>query len=225
MLGTPQYMSPEQIGASRGRRTSRIFAFGCVLYEMVTGKRAFEGKTKASVIGAILAAEPPAMSQSNQSLRERWNAWSRGASRRTQRIATSRLRDVVLDLRSLDAVPEAASKQRHSWLPWAVSAVLATSLAVTAFLWLRAPVPEVRSTQFLLHPPGATRFTSSLGATAVSPDGRYLVFGAATQPERRLCGCARSTRSAHGLCKARRVATSRSGPRTASRSLSMPAES
>src|SRR5687768_7488833 len=61
VLGTPQYMSPEQISGSEADERSDIFAFGCVLYEMVTGKRAFDGKTKASVIGAILAAEPALM--------------------------------------------------------------------------------------------------------------------------------------------------------------------
>ena len=55
ILGTPQYMSPEQIQGSDVDARTDIFAFGCVLYEMVTGNRAFDGKTRASVIGAILS--------------------------------------------------------------------------------------------------------------------------------------------------------------------------
>ena len=58
ILGTFQYMAPEQIeGAEVDARTD-IFAFGCVLHEMLTGQKAFEGKTHASLIAAILAREP-----------------------------------------------------------------------------------------------------------------------------------------------------------------------
>ena len=62
ILGTFQYMAPEQIEGIEADARSDLFAFGCVLYEMVTGKRAFEGKTRASVMGAILKDTPPAVS-------------------------------------------------------------------------------------------------------------------------------------------------------------------
>ena len=62
MVGTFQYMSPEQVEGKEADARSDIFALGAVLYEMVTGKRAFEGKTTASTIAAILAAEPPLIS-------------------------------------------------------------------------------------------------------------------------------------------------------------------
>jgi serine/threonine protein kinase len=61
-LGTPQYMAPEQYEGKEADARSDIFAFGCVVYEMVTGKRCFDGKTKASLIGAVLGADPPPMS-------------------------------------------------------------------------------------------------------------------------------------------------------------------
>src|SRR5262249_22658047 len=62
VVGTFQYMSPEQVEGKEADARGDIFALGAVLYEMVTAKRAFEGKTTASTIGAILAAEPPAIS-------------------------------------------------------------------------------------------------------------------------------------------------------------------
>ena len=59
ILGTLQYMAPEQLEGKEADARSDLFAFGAVLYEMVTGKRAFEGASKASVIAAIMEREPP----------------------------------------------------------------------------------------------------------------------------------------------------------------------
>ena len=62
ILGTFQYMAPEQLEGKEADARTDIFAFGAVLYEMVTGKKAFEGKSQASLIGAIMHAEPAPIS-------------------------------------------------------------------------------------------------------------------------------------------------------------------
>src|ERR1700676_5327821 len=62
ILGTLQYMAPEQVEGGEVDARTDIFAFGAVVYEMATGKKAFEGKSQASVIGAILKDDPPPMS-------------------------------------------------------------------------------------------------------------------------------------------------------------------
>jgi len=62
ILGTLQYMAPEQLESKDADARTDIFAFGVVLYEMVTGKKAFEGKTQASLIGAILKDDPQPIS-------------------------------------------------------------------------------------------------------------------------------------------------------------------
>ena len=63
ILGTFQYMAPEQLEGQEADHRTDIFAFGAVVYEMVTGKKAFEGKSQASLISAIMTADPPAMSE------------------------------------------------------------------------------------------------------------------------------------------------------------------
>src|SRR5262249_13171866 len=62
ILGTLQYMSPEQLEGQEADARSDIFAFGAVIYEMITGKKAFEGKSQASLIAAILDRDPPPIS-------------------------------------------------------------------------------------------------------------------------------------------------------------------
>ncbi len=62
ILGTPQYMAPEQFEGKEADARADIWAFGAVLYEMVTGQKAFQGKNYSSLIASILAAEPPPMS-------------------------------------------------------------------------------------------------------------------------------------------------------------------
>ena len=63
LLGTLQYMAPEQLEGRDADARSDLFAFGAVLYEMVTGRRAFPGESQASVIAAVLDSEPPPLSQ------------------------------------------------------------------------------------------------------------------------------------------------------------------
>ncbi len=62
IVGTFQYMAPEQVEGAEADARSDIFAFGAVLYEMLSGRRAFDGKTRASVIASILEREPPPLS-------------------------------------------------------------------------------------------------------------------------------------------------------------------
>jgi len=72
ILGTFQYMAPEQIEGQDADARTDIFAFGVVAYEMVTGRKAFAGKTSASLMGAILKDQPPPSRRSNPSRPRRW---------------------------------------------------------------------------------------------------------------------------------------------------------
>ncbi len=74
IVGTYPYMAPEQLEGAETDPRSDIFAFGCLLYEMATGHQAFEGKTQAGVIAAILEREPPSVSTFSPARRRRWTA-------------------------------------------------------------------------------------------------------------------------------------------------------
>jgi serine/threonine protein kinase len=67
ILGTFQYMAPEQVEGGEADARTDIFAFGSVLYEMITGKKAFEGKTQANLVAAILERDPPPLTTGSRS--------------------------------------------------------------------------------------------------------------------------------------------------------------
>ena len=182
IVGTVGYMAPEQATGGPVDKRADIFAFGVVMYEMLTGNRLFKGETASETLASVLKDEPNL---------ERIPPKVRPLLQRClEKEPRKRLRDIGdLDLllqqpRPGDALLELRGKR--PWLPWAVAAVLAASLAVVIFLWRRAPAPEVGSTRFLVDAPGGNQFTNENSAMAVSPDGRYLVFGAGTRGTRRL---------------------------------------
>jgi len=173
LLGTPAYMSPEQ---ARGRpvdtRTD-VWAFGAVLFEMLSGERAFTGDDWADTLSAVLRSDPdwsvlPA---------ETPHALRRLLRRCLQKDAKQRLQhigDARLELTDVDAVTAGASTaagaRRRAW-PLVVAAALATVTGVTT--WMLAPrSSEVPVRQFAI-PVMPTR-----GDLAISPDGRLLVYAA-----------------------------------------------
>jgi serine/threonine protein kinase len=134
ILGTLQYMSPEQAEGQEADARSDIFSFGAVLYEMLTGRKAFEGKSAASVLASVMKGEPAAAPELTGVLEpvlrrclakdpeERWQSAS----------------DLKWAIENLKPEPEAAPRPvpRHQWIAWAIAAVMAVALGVTAWaLW------------------------------------------------------------------------------------------
>ncbi len=182
IVGTYQYMAPEQIEGAEADTRSDIFALGCVLYEMATGKRAFAGKTQASVIASILATEPAPLSRVAPMTPPALERLIRScmAKEREERIQSAH--DVKLQL---DWIAEAGSQagipapvvarrrtsQRVAWIVAAVAAVLAVTFAI-GFV-LRTPVPA-KPLRVSILPPEQHEFDPL--SIALSPDGTKLAF-------------------------------------------------
>ncbi len=190
VLGTAAYMSPEQAKGKVADRRSDVWAFGCVLFEMLTGKRAFEGDDASDTLAAVLRGDPD------------WSAVPPGTppgiTRLVRRCLTKDLRERLRDIGDArfelnDSVAPSASASGAvaaardiplpagrvmRALPWAVASLLAAALVATVSFW----APWRRGT-----PPAAIRLSAELGASAalqgnqaaaaaLSADGQAMAF-------------------------------------------------
>jgi eukaryotic-like serine/threonine-protein kinase len=181
ILGTFQYMAPEQIEGQEADARTDIFAFGAVVYEMLTGKKAFEGKSQASVIGAIMHADPPPIEASQPLLSPAINhvvmrCLAKDRDERWQSAA-----DVMRELRwALEPGSAVTTRVRQS-RTWAWAAVAAVLIGVAGG-WIaghtRPRRPDERVMQFHIEPPvgGQFVFGATTGGIALSPDGKTVAY-------------------------------------------------
>jgi len=183
ILGTFQYMAPEQLEGQEADARADLWALGCVLYEMATGKRAFDGKSQASLITAIMGSEPTPISQLSP-LAPPALDWLVGgclAKDPAERIQSAH--DVKLQLQWIaaggsqtGAPAQAPARRRTALLAPALAAAI---LAVATFFVGRAlPSPATRSASHAV-PVHFTRMTFARGVESqpsLSPDGRSFVY-------------------------------------------------
>jgi serine/threonine protein kinase len=173
ILGTLLYMSPEQLQAKEADARSDIFAFGCVLYEMLTGKRAFEGASPASIIAAILERPAPSIAAlatpTLDRVLKRCLQKDPDARWQSARDLKSAL-DLVTETQVPAAEPRIAARSR---LPWVAAAVLALGASVLAWMHFTAAPASNEPIRFQVLPPEKQVFSEFF---AVSPDGRKLAF-------------------------------------------------
>ena len=191
VVGTPQYMAPEQIEGREVDARTDIFAFGCVLYELLTGHRAFDGKTSSSVMAAVLATQPKPI---EELIPLTPPALERIVSRCLAKDPEDRwqsARDVAAELLwvsqggSKTGLPAVISVRRRvrEKLAWGAFAVATLAAAAFAVAWIRRapePPPLVR---FPLVTPATLQ---NLSPPVVSPDGRNIVFAADADGKRML---------------------------------------
>jgi Tol biopolymer transport system component len=179
VLGTVGYMAPEQVRAQPADARSDIFSFGAVLYEMLTGRRAFQGGSAVETANAILKQDPPPLSDLEPLplALERivWRCLEKSPQERFQSA-----RDLAFDLETLSSIssgpllaaPARALARRFRWAPLAWLLAGAGMVAVLAFLWA-GPTGS---------PPAFKRLTFRRGtieSARFAPDGQTVVYGAA----------------------------------------------
>src|SRR5580693_4189591 len=188
VIGTIQYMSPEQIEGKEADARSDVFAFGAVLYEMVAGKRPFQGKSQISLASSILESEPEPVSKLKPNTPP---AFDRVVTTCLQKNPDERYQsahDVKLELqwiaadKSSPAVaaapPRSTARDRVTRSALMIFAIV---LGIVAGSFLRAPVSPEGSIRTVINPPEKTTLNltgDSAGPPVLSPDGSAIAFSA-----------------------------------------------
>ena len=198
ILGTVQYMSPEQLEGRTADARTDIFAFGAVVYEMVAGRKAFEGGSPASVIGAILKDEPRPLDESQpltpplldhivrrclaKDPDERWQS-AADLARELRWLAHSS--PAARALPTANTRPRLFSVLRSPTFAWLTTAAVAVAALTISALWQRRPSEQAIVTRFAVPLPDtaslATLTTRTGNAVAIEPlaisrDGRKIAF-------------------------------------------------
>jgi len=206
VMGTMGYMSPEQLKGRPADHRSDIFAFGAILYEMLSGKRAFRGESMAETMSAILREDPPDLSETNKTVSPALERVVRHCLEKNPEERFHSARDLAFAIENLSGTAtssgqtmtmtmagvttategrEIAGMSRlfgNARLAWIVAALfllgLVTALGL-ALLYVRQPSPEAQVARFSINlPPGTTTVANTAPVLALSPDGRRLVFAA-----------------------------------------------
>ena len=177
VVGTLQYMSPEQLQGQEADSRSDLFAFGCVLYEMLSGQRAFPGDSAAATIGAITHLEPKPLPAVGPPQKVTSRCLAKDPDERFQ---TARdLKTAILWAGEQVAPTPANSRANRSWrLPAAL-----VPAAVFAWLWISKKPAAAPLARFQVQTPSDSWMRST--RVELRPDGQYLAFNSAASNRRR----------------------------------------
>jgi len=185
ILGTAGYMSPEQVRGGPVDKRADIWAFGCVVYELLAGKKAFASESAPDAMVAVLSREPD-WEALPAAVPVRLRELLRRCLRKDPRERLHDIADARLEMEGWGGSPEplpggahwARPPQRH-WLPWGIAAVMtvvgAAALAVASRRLESSEAKPVTRTVIAL-PPGERLAVDLYPALALSPDGRRLVY-------------------------------------------------
>ncbi len=185
LLGTLAYMAPEQVEGKPADARTDIFALGIVLYEMVTGRKAFYGANQASLLSNVLTADPPSISSVRRE--------SPAALDRLVRICLSKdpaerwqsVHDVGLELGAITegvaptpGAPAVGRAAPARWIPWLVALVAAAAAAAALLRPRTAPAAPETTMRFTVPPPEGGNFSYSAESDffSPSPDGSALAY-------------------------------------------------
>jgi eukaryotic-like serine/threonine-protein kinase len=184
ILGTLQYMAPEQLEGKEADARTDIFSLGAVLYEMATGRRAFEGKTRASVIAAILERDPPLVTATQPLAPPALDRLVRTCLAKDPDERWQSAHDVASELRWIaeGGSPGAAAvvvgppRWPVEGLAWSITAAALLLAAAAVLFHLRRPAVKPQVVRSLIAPPAGGAFWGSPAVMALSPDGTRLAF-------------------------------------------------
>jgi Tol biopolymer transport system component len=183
ILGTAAYMSPEQARGKNVDRRADVWAFGCVLYEMLTGRQTFpNGETVSDTLAGILTREPDWQALPHdtppriRTLLER--CLQKDVRRRRRDMAENRIdiEEAEMEYPATDRPSVAQPSRRREYV---LSGLLVVLLLATAALALRAiwtPLPDATAVRFEISPPNSAGLTPTQTGLELSPDGRKLAF-------------------------------------------------
>jgi eukaryotic-like serine/threonine-protein kinase len=195
IVGTLQYMAPEQVQGLEADARTDIFALGAILYEMVTGRRAFEGQGQASLIAKILETDPPAVSSLVPIAPPALDQLVQRSLAKDPADRWQSAHDLALHLRWMQSqlsgtgIGNATTRptpRTRAWLPWTVAALCAAAAAGAMLLPFRPaavePAPPMR---FDVALPRDARLDTPDGPV-ISPDGRLLAYAAVVNGRRQV---------------------------------------
>ena len=187
ILGTFQYMAPEQLEGKEADARSDIFSFGTLLYEMLTGQRAFSGKSQVGLFAAILEHHPTPVSTSQPAVPQELDRFLAICLSKNPDDRFQTARELMRELRWIAEKPATANtvaiaapplSAKPARLPYALAAVgclAAAGLGALHFTEKPAALPQLR---FEITTPEGVTFAGSPPRIAISPDGTQIAFGA-----------------------------------------------
>ena len=217
VLGTAGYMSPEQVRGKALDTRADIFSFGAILYEMLSGKRAFHGDTGADTLSAILKEDPPDLSQTNRNVSPALERIVQHCLEKKPEARFHSASDIAFDLEHLSGISSSSARatavesvQPGRKPPLGLAATLGLALLTLALGWwlghrgAYAPPPEYKQITFRSGEIGIARF---------APDGSIIYSAAWEGGERQLYLARSDDPSAHelGLKNAALLSISKNG--------------
>jgi len=191
IVGTFQYMAPEQLEGKEADERSDIFALGAVLYEMASGRRAFPGKTQASIIAGILAADPPPVSSIQPLTPPALTQLIKTCLAKDPDERWQTAHDIRIQLKHISEgssqagvqAPVKAKRQRREMLAWGLFASALIFLCFFAAAYWREQANKLEVKAFINPPPNARleSIGDVAGPLAVSPDGKKIAFVATAE--------------------------------------------
>ncbi len=193
VMGTVGYMSPEQVRGHTTDQRSDIFSFGVILYEMLTGSRAFHGDSVVELMNAILKEDVPEFEDESRKIPPSYDKIMRRCLEKKPEHRFYSAHDLGFALDALSAPTgssgtslttiskalESESTPKSKWLGrigWAIAGLfLISTLILTALYFRRPEAPSERTIRFAISPPEKSSFNE---AFAISPDGQQLTFAA-----------------------------------------------